>query len=197
MPFMDVRMSTKVGLGFSSVPRRLTRVKDLENGNEKRDGKWSQSKRRFTAQYAEWDRAMRADLLDTIEAMEGQLYAFRFKDHNDYKVKGQPIGLAPAGSAAVQLVRTYTKGPKTTTRTITKPVASKVKVYQDGVLKAVTVGGLTGLLVPTTAWDEGAELTADFEFDVPVRFATDEVEFILPHLDICEVHCELVEVFNE
>jgi uncharacterized protein (TIGR02217 family) len=197
MAFIDVRMSTRVGLGFSAIPMRQTRVKTLANGNEKRNAQWTYAKRRYTAQYAEWDRPMREDLLNTIEAMEGQLYAFRFKDHNDYRATGQALGLAPAGTGAVQLVKTYTKGPKTTTRPITKPVASKVKLYQAGVQKAGTVDGLTGLFTPATAWNEGEVLTADFQFDVPVRFATDEVEFILPHLDICEVRCELVEVFNE
>src|SRR5690606_4382257 len=195
--FIDVRMSTRVGVGFSAVPMRLTRVKTLENGHEKRDGKWASAKRRYTSEYAEWTREMRAGLLDHIEAMEGQLYSFRFKDFNDWKATGQELGLAPAGTTPIQLIKTYSHGPRTTTRIITKPVRNKVTIYEGGVEKSGTMDYLTGLFTPSGAWSEGAPVTADFQFDVPVRFATDEVEFVLPHLDSCTVRCNLIEVFGE
>lgn len=197
MAFLDVRLSARVEAGFSAVPMHLTRVATLQNGNEKRNAQWANSKRRYTSQYAGFNRTERDELLNAVEATDGMTYAFRFKDWNDFNVTGQALGLAPAGTTAVQLVKTYTFGSRTKTRTITKPVTSTVVVYQNGVPKAGTVNGLTGLFTPTTAWTTSAVLTADFEFDVPVRFATDEIEFVMPHREICEVNCELVEVFGE
>lgn len=197
MAFLDFRMPTRVEAGFSAIPAHSTRIKSLANGNEKRNAQWSGSKRRYTSAYAGFNRAQRAELLNAAEATDGQTYAFRFKDWNDFSVTGQALGVSPAGSTPIQLVKTYTFGPRTKTRTITKPVTATVVVYQNGVPKAGTVNGLTGLFTPTTAWTPAAVITADFEFDVPVRFATDEIEFVLPHKDICQVRCELVEVFNE
>jgi uncharacterized protein (TIGR02217 family) len=140
---------------------------------------------------------MRAELLNLAHAARGSLYGFLFKDWNDYSVTAQSLGTAPSGSTAVQLVKTYTYGSETYTRTITKPVASTVTVYENGVAKAGTLDDTTGLFTPGTAWTGSAALTWTGEFLVPVRFASDDIEFVLPHRDIAEVVCELVEVFGE
>lgn len=197
MAFLNVRMSARVEAGFSVIPGHSTRLKTLANGNEKRNANWTGSKRRYTSAYAGFNRVERTELLNTIEATDGMVYAFRFKDWNDFAVEDQALGLAPAGSTPIQLTKTYTFGSRTKTRAITKPVAATVAVYQDGVAKAGTVSDLTGLFTPTTAWTPAAVITWTGEFDVPVRFATDEIEFVLPHKDICQVNAMLVEVFNE
>jgi uncharacterized protein (TIGR02217 family) len=127
---------------------------------------------------------MRLELLNVAHACDGMTYAFRFKDWNDYRATAQSLGVAPSGTTAVQLVKTYTFGSRTHTRTITKPVSATVVVYQAGVAKAGTVDATTGLFTPSTAWTGGAALT-------------DDIEFVLPHREIAEVNCELVEVFGE
>jgi uncharacterized protein (TIGR02217 family) len=54
-------------------------------------------------------------------------------------------------------------------------VAGTVKVYLDGVdqLSGWSVDMTAGLVTFATAPALGVEVTADFEFDVPVRFDTD------------------------
>jgi uncharacterized protein (TIGR02217 family) len=202
MTMIDARMSEKAERGFSVVRGSSTRVKDLKNGHERRNANWTGRKRRYTARYAGWTFEMREDLIAQNEVAEGMLYSFRFKDWLEWRVTGQSLGVAPSGTAAVQLVKTYTKGSTTKTRNITKPRGSTVTVYQaDGsgnpVAKPGTLDENTGLFTPSTAWTAGRALTWTGEFDVCVRFATDEPEFILPDREICEVVCELVEVFGE
>jgi uncharacterized protein (TIGR02217 family) len=197
MAFLNVRMSSRVEAGFSVIPGHNTRLKTLANGNEKRNANWTGSKRRYTSAYAGFNRVERTELLNTIEATDGMVYAFRFKDWNDYRAIDQALGLSPAGSTPIQLSKTYTFGPRTKTRIITKPIAATVVIFEDGTPKAGTVSDLTGLFTPTAPWTPAAVITATFEFDVPVRFATDEIEFVLPHKDICQVNAMLVEVFNE
>lgn len=197
MTVIETRLSPQVEAGFSAVPGHMTRVVTLQNGQERRNAMWSAAKRKFTARYAKFTRADRDSMLNVVMATVGQTYAFLFKDWSDFNVTGQSLGTAPSGSTPVQLVKTYTFGTQTATRTITRPVAATLVVYSNGVAKAGTVDATTGLFTPTSAWTAGQALTADFEFDVPVRFATDEVEFILPHREISEVNCELVEVFGE
>lgn len=197
MTVIETRLSPQVEAGFSSIPGHMTRVVTMQNGQERRNAMWTMAKRRYTGRYAKFTRADRDSMLDVVMATVGQTYAFLFKDWSDFDVTGQSLGTAPSGTTAVQLVKTYTFGSQTVTRTITRPVATSLTVYADGVAKAGAVDATTGLFTPTTAWTAGAALTADFEFDVTVRFATDEVEFILPHREISEVNCELVEVFGE
>lgn len=204
MTVIETRLSPRVEAGFSVVPGWNTRVTTLRNGQERRNANWTMPKRRFTAKYAKFTRADREEVLGVVMATLGQTYAFLFKDWSDFDVTAQSLGVAPSGSTAVQLVKTYAFGAQTLTRTITRPVAATVVVEQDDgtgtgtfVAKPGTTDATTGLFTPTTAWTAGRALRATFEFDVPVRFATDEVEFVLPHRDIAEVNCELVEVFGE
>jgi uncharacterized protein (TIGR02217 family) len=197
MTVIETRLSPQVEAGFSVVPGWATRVTPLLNGHERRNAMRTMAKRRYSARYGKFTRAGRDEMLAVAMATLGQTYAFLFKDWSDYDVTGQSLGAAPSGSTAVQLVKTYTFGSQTLTRTITRPRSATLTVYQAGVPKAGTVSATTGLFTPDTAWTEGEALTATFEFDVPVRFATDEIEFVLPHRDIAEVNCELVEVFGE
>lgn len=197
MTVIETRLSPRVEAGFSAVPGYSTRVVTLRNGHERRNAMWGAAKRRYTSRYASFDASDRADILNCVMATVGQTYAFLFKDWNDYNATAQSLGTAPSGTTAVQLVKTYTFGSQTVTRTITRPRSATLTVYQAGVAKAGTVDATTGLFTPSTSWTEGEDLTATFEFDVPVRFATDEIEFVLPHRDIAEVNCELVEVFGE
>lgn len=196
MTFLDARLSQRIEAGFTAVPASSTRIVTLKNGHERRNARWVQKRRMYTASLASFNEAEREQLLAAIHACEGALYSFRFKDWSDYRVVGGSLGNAPAGSADVQLVKTYTFG-RTHTRTITKPVAGTVTVYQDGTPKAGSVDTDTGLFTPDTAWTEGLPLTADFHFDVPVRFATDEPPFALPHRDVAELSVDLIEVFGE
>jgi uncharacterized protein (TIGR02217 family) len=62
-------------------------------------------------------------------------------------------------------------------RTITKPVAGTVKVYLGSVeqLSSWSVDTTTGLVTFSMPPAPGVEVTADFEFDVPVLFDTDHM----------------------
>lgn len=197
MSLLDVRLSTRVEQGFSAVRVANTRVVPLKNGHERRNANWSGKKRRYTSRYATFTADEAEELLAFSEIADGRANSFRFKDWSDFKATAQPLGTAPSGTTPVQLQRTYTRGAYSRVRTITKPVDGTVVVYQNGTPKAGTVDTSTGLFTPSTSWTGGATLTADFQFDVPVRFATDEIEFVLPHRDIFEVNCDLVEVFGE
>jgi uncharacterized protein (TIGR02217 family) len=197
MAFINSRLSPRVEAGFIVVPASSTRIVSLRNASERRNANWAQKRRRYTAKLASFDMDERMELLGAIHATEGALHSFRFKDWLDYKARNVSLGNAPSGSTAVQLTKPYVFGTQTHTRTITKPIATTVIVYQAGVAKAGTVVDTTGLFTPTSAWTEGEALTGDFDFDVPVRFASDEPQFALPHRDIADLDIELIEVFGE
>ena len=134
-------------------------------------------------------------------AMRGQLHSFLVKDWSDFEADGESLGNAPAGSAAVQLKKVSTFGSASFQRTITKPKAGTVVVYQGGVAKAGTVNTTTGLFTPSTAWTEGVALTWTGEFYVPVRFASDLLPMTIDNRSGAEYMLngavELLEVFGE
>ena len=99
-------------------------------------------------------------------------------------------------TAAVQLQKTYTLGSQSTLRPIVKPVSGTVTVYADGTPHAGTIDTTTGLFLPTAPWSGGDVITADFEFDVPVMFASDDLIFDYNNFQALTANIELEEDFS-
>jgi uncharacterized protein (TIGR02217 family) len=123
------------------------------------------------------NRTQAADVISFFRARKGRAYGFRFKDWSDYRVTGQLIGAGNGTQTAFQLTKTYTSGGENETRPLKKPVSGTLKIYKDSVLQSsgVSVDHNTGLVTFTTAPATGVLITADCEFDVPVRFDTDRL----------------------
>ena len=80
-----------------------------------------------------------------------------------------------------QLVKRYTSGAQSWTRTITKPVAGTVALALNGVAQITgwTVNISTGVVTFAAAPAAGVAITVGFEFDVPVRFDADTLDVTL------------------
>ena len=97
---------------------------------------------------------------------------------------GQLLGTGDDAQTQFQLVKRYPSGSVIELRTITKPVAGTGKVYLNGALQ------LSGWFVDTRTElvtfgmqpALGVEVTADFTFDVPVRFDTDHIAVTIEKL---------------
>ncbi len=190
MAFHEVRFPDDISRGARGGPERRTQIVELASGDEERNASWANSRRRYDAAYG----IRRADDLAAVvaffEARNGRLYGFRFKDWADYKsclpsqtpaATDQVIGTGDGTTTQFQLVKVYSSGSQTWTRTITKPVAGTVLVAIDGAEQTTgrSVDTTTGLVTFTTAPASGAAITAGFEFDVPVRFDTDTLDVTL------------------
>ena len=127
-----------------------------------------------------------AELTAFFEARRGRLYGFRFRDFADFKSCAPNAAIAPTDQAlgigtgvrrAFQLV----KRSGDLERTIAKPVAGSVRVAVNGIEAADgwSVETTTGVVTFTVAPAAGAEITAGFAFDTPVRFDADRVEITL------------------
>lgn len=201
MSIIETRLSARLEVGLSVVPMRMTDVQQLRSGMEHRNSRWANARRRFTTRYAKLPHDARDELLHLWMACEGMTYGFLLRDPSDYQATDESLGNAPAGSAAVQLQKTYSFGSggtaRTHVRTITRPEVGTITVYQNGVAKAGTTDVVTGMFTPTTAWTEGATLTATYRFLVPVRFATDEPEWVVPFNGIAEINADFIEVLGE
>jgi hypothetical protein len=80
-----------------------------------------------------------------------------------------------------QLVKNYTNGGTTEVRNIQKPVAGTTVVYFNGTSQPTwftldTTTGIFYLVGGTAAPTDGWAVTADYQFDVPVRFDVDEMQ---------------------
>ncbi len=190
MAFHEVRFPDNISRGARGGPERRTQIVELASGDEERNASWANSRRRYDAAYG----IRRADDLAAVvsffEARNGRLYGFRFKDWADYKsclpsqtpaATDQTIGTGDGATTDFQLVKAYSSGSQSWTRTITKPVAATVRIAIDGTeaTSGWSVDTTTGIVSFTTAPAAGATITAGFEFDVPVRFDTDTLDVTL------------------
>jgi len=103
------------------------------------------------------------------------------------------LGVGDGATATFQLVKRYGSGLRDHVRAITKPVAGSVVVAVDGTpAVSFTLDAATGIVtfLAGSIPGMGAEVTAGFAFDVPVRFDTDQLSINLQNFasgDIPEI----------
>lgn len=174
MSFNESRILDCVAYGSEFGHRYRTRINELRSGVERRNGEWERPLGRYSIVYQN----LRQDDANTVVAAHhacmGRLIGFRFKDWADYRAEDEVLGFGTGAVQQLQLVKTYQFGSLSNTRNIYKPVPN-ITVYENGSPIAASVDYTTGIVTITATL--GAEITWSGEFDVPVRFADDEMSF--------------------
>jgi uncharacterized protein (TIGR02217 family) len=175
--FHDVLFPVTISYGSAGGPGFLTTVLVLGSGHESRNINWAKSRAKYNATYGVRNNANLDAVLAFFYARQGQGYAFPYKDFRDYSVTGQILGTGNAGTKTFDLKKTYTSGAYTYDRLNILPIANTVKIYFDGTEQTSgwTVNREAATVTFTSAPGTGVIITADFEFHVPVRFATDDL----------------------
>lgn len=190
MAFHDIRFPDDISRGARGGPERRTQIVELANGDEERNSPWADSRRRYDAAYGVRRVDDLAQVIAFFEARRGRLHGFRWKDWADHKscaptaqpaATDQFLGQGDGTRAAFQLVKLYVSGAQSWSRAITKPVGGSVRIALGGVAvpSGWTVDAGTGVVTFAAAPGAGVSVTAGFEFDVPVRFDTDELPVTL------------------
>ncbi|SIS49736.1 DUF2460 domain-containing protein [Phaeovulum vinaykumarii] len=189
MAFHEIRFPASLSFGSVGGPQRRTDIVTLASGFEERNTPWAHSRRRY-------DAGLGLRALDDVEALiaffearQGQLHGFRWKDWADYRsapasrqiaYDDQVLGIGDGQTTTFRLQKRYASGGHAYLRPITKPVAGSVRVGLQGHHASegadFTVDATTGTVVFDAPPPRGAQVTAGFEFDVPVRFDTDEIQ---------------------
>lgn len=200
MSFHEVRFPASLSFGSIGGPERRTDVVTLANGFEERNTPWRHSRRRYDAGVAMRSLEDIETMIAFFEARQGQIYGFRWKDWTDYKSCGakadvkfddQVIGTGDDVTATFQLTKTYRSGDNTYLRPITKPVAGTVRLGLDGLEQResvdYTIDTTTGMVSFAHPVNAGVQVTAGFEFDVPVRFDVDRIATSLASFQAGEI----------
>lgn len=193
MAFSEERLDTGyIIYGTQGGPEFSTDIVELNSGFENRNANWNESK-------GKWDYGDRK-LPDTelrliikfFKARKGRANGFRFKDWGDFKVDVTEgiLGLSGHGTATAtyQLYKQYVSGADKDYKKITKPVVGTLKIFKNGVqaptsgFGAVAFDYTTGIVTfsPDSIGNfpqAGDVLTWSGEFDVPVRFDSDQVRY--------------------
>jgi uncharacterized protein (TIGR02217 family) len=188
MNFHEVRFPAPLSKGSTGGPERRTEIVTLSNGFEERNSPWAHSRRRYDAGLGVRSLDDLAEVVAFFEARHGQLYGFRWKDWTDFKSSqpsatpgplDQVLGTGDGVRTSFALCKHYRSGSESYVRPITKPVAGTVRIAVAGVELALgasfSVDPATGAVALVSAPPAAAEVTAGFEFDVPVRFDADHI----------------------
>jgi uncharacterized protein (TIGR02217 family) len=174
MSFTEVRFPEDISYGSTGGPEFSTDIIMTHNGREQRNINWCQARAKYNIAYGVRSNEQLLELITFFNAKKGKAIEFRFKDWSDFIVSNQEIGIGDDKKMTFQLVKTYASGEDKHVRVIKKPVRDKVKIYLNGKKESeysvnYATGEITFIKPPT----KGVIITADFEFDVPVRFDTD------------------------
>ena len=173
--FSETQLPSDISYGATGGPMFLTDVVATVSGHEQRNSKWSQARARYNVASGVKNETQWQALIAFFRARRGKAVGFRFKDWSDFKAVNQP--LLSLGGNQYQLVKQYVSGAVVSERIITKPVAGTVKLYRNSLLQASgwSIDTTTGIITTSLT----GTLTVDFDFDVPVRFDTDELALSL------------------
>ena len=187
MAFIETpRFSEKIMQGAIASMRWQTDVIQYGNGTESRNANWQYPLKQFDIPNVD-DSATTDVIVDWFMITQGRLDGFRVKDHTDYKSAAtitnldQTIGTGDGIEVDFQLIKTYSVGANDQVRQIKKPVSGTVTVAVNGVAKAgggtdYTLDTTTGIITFNVAPADTLVVTAGYEFDVPVRFDTDQLD---------------------
>lgn len=168
-----------------------TGIVELDSGSEERVSRWDSPRHQGDLAHSVRTIANLNTIKDFYMARQGAAYGFRLKDWTDFSTASDhrsapafddvSIGTGDGAQTTFQMVKKYTSGPTTRTRTLKKLVDGTVVSGIDGVEKTITthftVNVNDGTITYGTAPLAGEDVTAGCEFDVPVRFheSVDEV----------------------
>jgi uncharacterized protein (TIGR02217 family) len=189
-----------ISYGSQQGTRFSTSVIKLRSGAEERVARWSYPLHVYDVGYGLRSYTDVVAVRNFFIARLGPAHGFRFKDPLDFStatpyslseyIDGSTptkddvvIGTGDASEVNFQLVKKYTEGGITRVRNITKPINGTVLIAIDGVLKTettdYTIDYTTGVVTFGTAPPSGDDVSAGFEFHVPVSFSVELDEGLL------------------
>ncbi|MCI5049600.1 MAG: DUF2460 domain-containing protein [Rickettsiales bacterium] len=177
MAFHDVQFPTDISYGSTGGPGFSTDIVINHGGYEQRNSNWAQARGRYNVAHGIKTQNQLNELVAFFRARKGRAHSFRFKDWTDYEANGVIIGTGDGSTVEFQLIKPYTSGATTISRTISLPVAGALSLYLDGSItpSGYSIDNSTGLITFDSAPGSGVVITADYEFDLPARFDTDQL----------------------
>jgi uncharacterized protein (TIGR02217 family) len=183
--FDDVRFPLAIGQGASVSPGFSTNIVTTISGHEKRNSDWADARLEFDVGPGIRGEAELRDLIAFFRARRGAARAFRFRDpydHSSFDMVGVPgpadqfLGNGDGQQNAFQLVKYYgNPADEPQRRLITRPDPDSLQLAIDGQVVAGWSLGPLGMIAFDTPPADGSIVTAGFLFDVPVRFASDQL----------------------
>jgi uncharacterized protein (TIGR02217 family) len=183
--FEDVLFPIELGQQASALAEFSTDIVATLAGQERRNSDWADARLSYDVGPGVRSEQELGTLLQFFRARRGPAVGFRFRDPFDHSsadmisppsASDQILGTGDGLQTIFNLIKTYGNGADAQVRRITRPVESSIQMAVNGVLSAAWILSAGGQIIFETAPPTGAIVTAGFVFDVPVRFAGDQIE---------------------
>lgn len=183
MTFLEVQLDTSMSYGAEAGPTYQTLVVSTPSRQESRIQQVSRHYRSYKVMLSDKTLAQMQSLENMFIAAQGKTNGFRFKDNRDYKATNEALTNF-AGGTYVQLIKSYGAAfGRVEIRPIYKPQTNLVPITitRDGISFASagnwSVNTTSGMLT-FTADQTGHIFTWTGQFDVPVRFDVDDMNYV-------------------
>jgi uncharacterized protein (TIGR02217 family) len=201
MTFPTYRLPPDIEEGAQGGPQFATVIQEAVSGQEQRITVWAKCRAKYDIGYSVMNSAdpvgnYRA-VLSMFYAHAGRLRPFRFKDWSDYQANNNQFGTGTGSDLAFQLSKTYDPsaillgmvGSYFYTRDIYLLAGTAPVIRIDNVVQTVTAYSIspTGMVTFVAAPPNGAVLTWDGEYDIPVRFDIDYLPVVMNVNSIADI----------
>lgn len=183
MSFVELRLRDDIESGAEGGPGFKTTVTTLASGHEQRNIDWEFERGEWDLSYGIQTKNDYREVLSFFRARRGRAIGFRFKDWADYRLfRGEQFAAGDGVSTKFQLYKWYGGFNLSDSyrRPIQKPVDGTVSIFVNDVLDAgAVVDPITGVVTLSSPAGGASVISAEGEFDVPVRFGLDRMSAVL------------------
>jgi uncharacterized protein (TIGR02217 family) len=173
MSFHDLRIPSFIEVFAYGTPEFSTSCASSASGREVRSSDRSEVIHRYQIRGARLSLDQFELFNGFFKARSGRRFSFRFKDYADFMAEKSLIAIGDGNSREFQLFKIYEDLSHPFSRKITKPVSNKIVIYLDSAAAQVAINYQKGIITFDHPPAHGSRIIANFEFDVPVRFASD------------------------
>jgi len=173
--FLDIRLPEDISLGAEGGPEFSTDIITSASGHEFRNINWLQARARYNLAPAITSEEQLSEIITFFRLCRGRALGFRFKDFSDYKVTKQVIGTGDGINKSFQIAKKYQSSDFEFLRPISKPVIGTARAWIDTKEVAFNCDYSTGVVSFEVPVEVDAEVIVDCEFDIAVRFDTDNL----------------------
>lgn len=194
MSHLDAYLDPCFAYGWEGSPRFRTLINELQNGDEYRNAEWIEARHEYNASFLNISKEAYREVKKMFMVCRGMLNAFRFIDVLDYQATDETFGTGDGLTAEYQLSKVSTVDGVDYTRNV-YALAATPTIYIDGVpTSAFTVNPRNGKILFDTPPSIGEVLSWTGEFDIWVRFTTDNIPFTLDSIDATNGQIGVIEV---
>ena len=188
MAFHDLRFPEKISTGAVGGATFSTDIVSVSSGLEKRNQRWENIRHVYDVAHGIKTQQELDEIKTFFLNREGRSHSFRFKDWSDFIMPKQSIGLGNGVISSFQIYKNYQSNGFSYIRNLEKIVDNTYFIYVDNQLQTLNIDYsidlLTGVITFISAPSLNASIEVACEFDVPVRFDTDQMRVAIQDYDI-------------